>query len=53
MDDELGCHWADPALRIPWEISEVKLSERDSGSGVFSDLLRELEPWQPIGQPSR
>lgn len=53
LDDELGCHWADPALEIPWEISNAELSERDASAPPLRDLLAELEPWQPIGQQDR
>ncbi len=39
--DELGCHWADPALDIPWRTSGPALSERDQGAGSLSDLRRD------------
>jgi len=53
IDDELGCDWADPALKIPWEISAPELSERDASASPLSELVRELEPWQPIGPSTR
>lgn len=28
-DDELGCRWDDPELRIPWELQPTELSARD------------------------
>lgn len=48
--DELGCHWADPALEIEWPMVPSFLSPRDAGAGSLSDLLVELEPFQPIGR---
>lgn len=50
LDDELGCRWDDPALQIPWMPGEVNLSPRDAAAPPLSDLLIQLEPWQPIGQ---
>lgn len=47
-EDELGCHWADPDLAIPWPCSSPRLSERDEQSPPLSDLLARLEPWQPL-----
>lgn len=46
--DELGCHWADPELKIPWPVTSARVSERDAASQSLRDLLRELEPSQPI-----
>jgi dTDP-4-dehydrorhamnose 3,5-epimerase len=47
-NDELGCHWADPDLQIPWPVSEAHLSERDAQSQSLTELLAELEPSQPL-----
>jgi dTDP-4-dehydrorhamnose 3,5-epimerase len=44
--DELGCHWADPELALPWAPEEPHLSPRDDAAGSLADLLRELEPHQ-------
>jgi dTDP-4-dehydrorhamnose 3,5-epimerase len=49
--DELGCHWRDPALGIPWPCTEPLLSPRDAEAAPLADLLSELEPWQPIAGP--
>jgi len=46
--DELACHWADPALEIPWPAKQALLSERDAGAPPLSDLMAQLEPYQPI-----
>ena len=37
-DDEMGCHWADPDLGIPWPTSHPALSPRDAAAGRLSDL---------------
>lgn len=29
-EDELGCHWADPDLQIPWPMSSARVSLRDA-----------------------
>lgn len=46
--DELGCLWSDPALEIPWPMETATVSEHDAGAQTLSDLLFELEPFQPI-----
>jgi dTDP-4-dehydrorhamnose 3,5-epimerase len=48
-EDDLACHWADPRIGIPWRSNRVVLSDRDRGAPPLSDLLAELEPYQPIG----
>ena len=50
--DELGCHWADPALELNWPVTDPLLSARDAQAPPLSDLLARLEPAQPIGAPS-
>jgi dTDP-4-dehydrorhamnose 3,5-epimerase len=40
--DELGCHWADPALGIPWAIEDPLLSVRDRDLPGLDVLLNEL-----------
>ena len=37
-DDEMGCHWADPDLRIPWPASDPVLSPHDAAAGRLRDL---------------
>ena len=46
--DELGCHWADPALNIPWPVTSANISQRDAEAPPLSDLTARLEPYQPI-----
>jgi dTDP-4-dehydrorhamnose 3,5-epimerase len=46
--DELGCHWADSELEIPWPASSARVSERDERAQPLRALLAELEPSQPI-----
>ncbi len=37
--DELGCHWADAALEIPWPMTEAIVSPRDAGLPSLKDLF--------------
>ena len=48
-DDELGCRWDDAELELDWSVSDPALSERDASLPPLSDLMSQLEPWQPIG----
>ena len=41
--DELGCHWADPALGLDWGISEPELSMRDRSAGSFQAMVQAFE----------
>jgi dTDP-4-dehydrorhamnose 3,5-epimerase len=46
-DDELACHWADPALRLTWPCRDPVLSERDRRAGTLAEveaMLRERNP---------
>lgn len=36
--DELGCHWADPALGIPWPDGEPHVSARDAALPALEHL---------------
>jgi len=38
LSDELGCHFADPALRIDWPDCEPVLSARDRDAGSLAAL---------------
>jgi dTDP-4-dehydrorhamnose 3,5-epimerase len=40
--DELGCHWADPALEIPWPASTAEVSERDAHLPPLAEMLADL-----------
>lgn len=46
--DELGCYWADPALDVPWPVASARLSQRDAEASSLSDLMAQLELYQPI-----
>jgi dTDP-4-dehydrorhamnose 3,5-epimerase len=52
VDDELACHWADPALEISWPAEPTNVSERDATAQSLAELLDELEPLQPLQQPA-
>lgn len=41
-EDELGCHWSDPELRIPWDVRNPILSPRDAGLPPLSGLLEQV-----------
>jgi dTDP-4-dehydrorhamnose 3,5-epimerase-like enzyme len=36
---ELGCHWQDPDLRIPWPFAAAVVSRQDASRGRLADLL--------------
>jgi dTDP-4-dehydrorhamnose 3,5-epimerase len=42
LADELGCHWADPELRLDWPVREPLLSERDASAGSLRELMGTL-----------
>ena len=44
--DELGCHWADPALEIAWPVTSAILSERDAALPPLRAIGRAIPPWQ-------
>jgi dTDP-4-dehydrorhamnose 3,5-epimerase len=41
-DDDLGCHWADPALGIDWPSTPTSLSERDATAPPLARLVEAL-----------
>ncbi|HEY9868069.1 MAG TPA: dTDP-4-dehydrorhamnose 3,5-epimerase family protein, partial [Candidatus Obscuribacterales bacterium] len=41
-DDELGCHWADPELNLPWQIAQPVLSERDGQLPGLKTLMEQI-----------
>lgn len=45
-EDELGCHWADPALEINWPCAEPLISDRDAALPSLRELVESL----PRGQ---
>lgn len=52
LADELGCHWADPALGIPWPMNHAQVSDRDASAPPLEELLAQLAPFQPVGRPA-
>jgi len=52
-EDELGCHWRDPGLQIPWPSPRALISGRDEEAPPLRVLLDRLEPWQPIAAGRR
>ncbi|GAB4023648.1 dTDP-4-dehydrorhamnose 3,5-epimerase [Spirosoma migulaei] len=42
QDDNLGCRWDDPALNIPWGISDPILSDRAASFPLLTDLMVSL-----------
>lgn len=52
--DELGCHWADPALGIPWPCTAPRLSERDRAAVSLAELEKTLHALKPeFAKPAR
>jgi dTDP-4-dehydrorhamnose 3,5-epimerase len=49
--DELGCHWLDPGLEIPWPDREASVSPRDADAISLAELLDQLEPHQDALYP--
>ena len=43
QNDELGCHWGDPAIGIDWPISDPTLSPRDRDAGTLAEMIRLYE----------
>ena len=46
-EDELGCHWADPTLAIPWPCQHPELSERDKCAVAFGKVQAQLLALNP------
>ena len=45
--DELGCHWTDPRLKIPWPCRDPLLNERDRTAGSLADVEAKLASLRP------
>jgi dTDP-4-dehydrorhamnose 3,5-epimerase len=41
-EDELRCHWQDPALIIPWQIDHAILSPKDVAAGNYQQFRQAL-----------
>ena len=46
--DEYGVHWADPAIKIDWPITDPILSEKDSENPNLKDIPQDHLPPYPI-----
>ena len=46
-DDNLGVHWSDPELGIPWDFADPILSPRAAGFGSLAALRSELAGRRP------
>lgn len=44
-DDNLGCHWSDPALEIPWPERPVFVSERANEFPYLATLLESISQY--------
>lgn len=44
--DELGCHWADPALGISWPMTSARISKRDAALPPLSLLIGLIPPYK-------
>jgi dTDP-4-dehydrorhamnose 3,5-epimerase len=49
--DEIGCHWADPALEIPWPVTAARTSARDAEAPPLSEVLRYIPPFGSVHGP--
>jgi dTDP-4-dehydrorhamnose 3,5-epimerase len=47
VEDELQCHWADPALGIPWPCRDPELSERDKAPVSLAEAQAQLIALNP------
>jgi dTDP-4-dehydrorhamnose 3,5-epimerase len=45
--DELRCHWADPALEIPWPVGDPHLSPSDAGAPPLAEILDRIPAYRP------
>lgn len=45
LADELGCHWADPELEIPWPMTAAHISERDATLPPLRELIELIPPF--------
>jgi dTDP-4-dehydrorhamnose 3,5-epimerase len=52
LADELGCHWADPELRLEWPVRQPLLSQRDASAGSLSELVETLHTRLQEAAPS-
>ena len=46
LDNELGCHWKDPDVSIPWPFKKAIVSERDDSQPRLKEILSQVPVWQ-------
>jgi dTDP-4-dehydrorhamnose 3,5-epimerase len=46
-NDELGCHWADPRLELPWPCRDPLVSKRDGSAGSLAEVESRLPSLSP------
>lgn len=46
--DVVGCRWDDPDLGISWPVETAAISDRDSESGTFANMLEHFESLSAI-----
>ncbi|MDX9767338.1 MAG: dTDP-4-dehydrorhamnose 3,5-epimerase family protein [Ectothiorhodospiraceae bacterium] len=47
-EEEMGCHWADPALSLDWRVADPIMSARDAELGSVQNLMHDLAPYQHL-----
>jgi dTDP-4-dehydrorhamnose 3,5-epimerase len=47
LAQELGCHWRDPALGIPWPFESAIISDRDDALPPLADILHRVPAFEP------
>jgi dTDP-4-dehydrorhamnose 3,5-epimerase len=45
-DDELGCHWSDPALELAWPFTSAVVSARDAELPPLREVLPRIPSWR-------
>lgn len=45
LDNELGCHWKDPAIQIVWPFSEAVVSARDDAHPPLAKIQPSIPRW--------
>jgi dTDP-4-dehydrorhamnose 3,5-epimerase len=52
VEDELGCHFADPTLALDWPTSTPHLSQRDAELPPLSQVMERLHAWTAGAPPT-
>ncbi len=45
LENELGCHWKDPALNIAWPFTEAIVSARDDAHPLLAEIQPSIPRW--------